>query len=62
MKQLNTTAATGDKYLINGMECTIGAWKQGVISLHYKISATAGITQQVSTRKLNELLKTATKL
>ena len=56
MKHISTTVKTGDVVMINGRECKIGQYKHGKISLHYKISEFSGITEQVSTKKLNQLL------
>jgi len=57
MKVIGTTVKTGDIVTIDGYEVRIGQYRHGKIDLHYKINKTSGITKQVSTRKLNQLLK-----
>ncbi len=64
MKTLQTSVSTGDKVEINGKNCLIGQAKRinGKlrIALHFKITdtnSTTYVTEYVSTKKLNQLLK-----
>lgn len=63
MKKVSTTVKTGDVVMIKGRECRIGLYRKrngkGLIDLHFKVSATSGLTEQVSTRELNQLLQNA---
>jgi hypothetical protein len=56
IKKISTTVNTGDIVTINGNKVTIGTFKNGHITLCYKISNTSVITQTVSTKQLNKLL------
>lgn len=62
MKTINTTVSTGDIVkLKDGRECRIGIIRKvdgkNLIDIHFKINDTSGYTEQVSTRKLNQILK-----
>jgi hypothetical protein len=57
MKTVQTTVSTGDQVLYKGSEARIGLYKHGLISIHVSINRTSGYTEQFSTRKLNQLVK-----
>lgn len=62
MKQISTTVSTGDKVktMFNKeteIIGTIGGLKHGKISIYWKLNNTSGFTEQISTRSLNQRIK-----
>lgn len=57
MKKISTTVKTGDAIQYNGKTCFIGIWKGGKIEFRTVLSPTSAITEWISTRELNNRIK-----
>jgi hypothetical protein len=59
MKSLNTTAKTGDKFIVpnTSLKGEIGTYKEGKIRLLFYIDKYSGFSDFVSTRELNKRIK-----
>lgn len=59
MRTIQTIVSTGDeiRQTITGLTGKVGIYKHGEISIHWKINDSSQITERVSTRKLNQLIK-----
>lgn len=61
MKKVHTTVSTGDTFTMNDLVHTVGNQRRIdgklVIDIHVRLNQTSGYTIQVSTRKLNQILK-----
>jgi len=60
MKAISTTVSTGDTVIQGDRTGIVGTYKRGEVSIKWKISDTACISDTYSTRKLNQLLNNRT--
>lgn len=62
MKNIATTVSTGDQIFQTeaALHGKVGMYKNGVIALHWDIDEFSCITERITARKLNQLIKTGT--
>jgi hypothetical protein len=57
MKTMSTPVSTGMQVTVGGLTGKIGMYRNGLISVHLKTGECSGVTQQYTTKKLNQLIK-----
>jgi len=57
MKTISTIICTGDRVKYFDRYATIGQYRKGKIAVHVSLGGVSGMTEEISTRKINTLLK-----
>jgi hypothetical protein len=60
MRKINTSCSSGDNIILkDGRKCKVGVIKKidnkNLIALHFQINSSSGVTEYVSTAKLNKM-------
>ena len=58
--KISTTISTGDNIMYNSTPAKVGIYTKGLIKIHLKINDNSCCTIELSTRKVNQLIKNNT--